>query len=209
MTLKLIDSFSNVKKKIDTLIANRMNKKIQKNKSRAERQIKSLIRGWVEEQPEVASLRDQGGLGSLNAQFGLPPGVSDIAIEAIIQALIASVNVIFQKVTVKGGGVQFVIRGDVIREILNIPQGTIITEKGAVLNWLQWLLTRGHKTVVSGYKYVPLHAGRSGGGLMIGGSAFRVEPLLFTGTVDNNFVTRAFSGRDRQLSRVLRDILKG
>ena len=44
---------------------------------------------------------------------------------------------------------------------------------------------------------------------MIGGSSFRVEPTSYAGTVDNNFVTRAFSGRDRQLSRVLRGVLKG
>ena len=209
MGLRILDSFSSIKSKIDTIIANVMNKKIQKNKSRAERQIKSLIRGWIEQQPEVISLRDQGGFESLNAQFGLSPGVPDIAIEGIIQALIQSVNVIFQKVTVKGGGIQFVIRGDVIREILSIPQGTIITEKGRPLNWLEWLLTRGNEAVISGYRYVAGPRGRSGGGVMIGGSSFRVEPTSFAGTVDNNFVTRAFSGRDRQLSRVLRDLLKG
>ena len=90
-----------MKRKIDTAIANHMNKLIQRKKDRAEKQIKSLIRGWIEQQPEVISLRDQGGFGSLNAQFGLPPGVPDIAIEGIIEALVASVNVNFKKVNLK------------------------------------------------------------------------------------------------------------
>jgi hypothetical protein len=208
--LRIVDSFSNIKKKIDTVIAGHMNKKIQKNKSRAERQIKGLIRGWIEEQPEVASLRDQGGFGSLNAQFGLPPGVPDIAIEAIIQALIASIEVLFTRVDNKfRGKVEFRIRGQVILSILDIPEGTVITEKGADLNWLQWLLTRGIETVVSGYKYVPGARGRSGGGTMMGGSSFRVEPISFTGTVNKNFITRAFAGRDKELSKVLQVLLKG
>ena len=209
MGLTIIDSFSSIKKRIDTVIANHMNKKIQNNKSRAERQIKGLIRGWIEEQPEVASLKAQGELRSLNAKFGLPPGVPDIAIEAIIQALVASVNVTFKKVNSRvSGGIEFNIKGDVILDILNIPEGTVITEKGVPLNWLQWLLTRGNTAVVSGYKYIPIHHGRSGGGLMMRGSVFRVEPLSFAGTVDNNFVTRAFSGRGRELSRILRVLLK-
>ena len=211
MGLTIVDSFSSMKRKIDTAIANHMNKLIQRKKDRAEKQIKSLIRGWIEQQPEVISLRDQGGFGSLNAQFGLPPGVPDIAIEGIIEALVASVNVNFKKVNSRfsSGGIEFSIKGDVILQILNIPQGIIVTEKGRPLNWLEWLLTRGNAAVISGYQYVAGPSGRSGGGVMIGGSSFRVEPTSYAGTVDNNFVTRAFSGRDRQLSRVLRGVLKG
>ena len=208
--LKIVDSLSKVKQKINSVIASTVNKKIQKNKAKAQKQIKSLIRGWIEQQPEVISLKAQGQLGSLNAKFGLPPGVPDIAIETIIGTLIESVDVIFKKMDSKGaGGIKFVIRGDVIRDILNIPQGTIVTKKGVPLNWLQWLLTRGNETVVSGYKYVPGSRGRSGGGTMMGGSSFRVEPARFAGTVDDNFVTRAFSNKDRQLSRILRELLKG
>jgi len=209
--IRIVDSFSNVKRQIDTIIANRINKLIQRKKDRAAKEIKGLIRGWIEQQPEVASLKAQGEFGSLNAQFGLPPGVPDIAMEAIIQALIASVDVTFKKINPGSnkGGVEFVIKGDVILRILNIPHGIIITEEDAPLNWLQWLLSRGNETIISGYQYVAGPRGRSGGGVMIGGSSFRVEPTSFSGTVDNNFVTRAFSGRDRQLSKILRVLLKG
>ena len=211
MGLTIVDSFSNVKRKIDNAISKHMNQRNQKRRNKAEVQIKSYIRGWIEEQPEVASLRTQGRLNSLNAQFGLPPGIPDIAIEEIIQALIASVDVIFTKIDGKlRGGIEFRIHGSVILSILNIPQGIIITKKGVPLNWLQWLLTRGHETIVFGYKYTPYpELGRSGGGTMTKGSVFRVEPHSFTGTVDDNFVTRAFSGRGRELSRVLKVLLKG
>lgn len=210
MGLKIVDSFSNIKNKIDTAIANHMNKRIQTRRKRAEAQIKSYIRGWIEEQDEVASLKAQGELKSLNAQFGLPPGVPNIAIEAIIQALIQSIEVLFTKVDKKfRGKVEFRIRGEVILSILGIPQGIVITEKGASLNWLEWLLTRGNETIISGYQYTASPGGgRSGGGWMSGGSVFRVEPTSFAGRVDNNFITRAFKDKDKELSRVLKVLLK-
>ena len=211
MSVQIIDSVASVNRKVNTAIANHMNKLIPKNRNRAKAQIKSQIRGWIEEQPEVASLMTQGGLGSLNAQFGLPPGIPTITIEAILRALIASIKVIFTKVNNKvQGGIEFRIQGDVILSLLGIPGGTIITDKGTPLNWLEWLLTRGHEVIVSGYMYTPAPGqGRSGGGTMTGGSIFRVEPISFAGTVNNNFITRAFSGRNKDLSRILRVLLKG
>ena len=172
---------------------------------------KKEIGDTKKEDKEIKNAVETGNVDDLNAKFGLPPGVPDIAIEGIIQALVASVDVTFKRMNARlsTGGIQFAIRGDVILSILDIPEGTIITEKGVPLNWLQWLLTRGNAAVVSGYKYIPLHHGRSGGGLMAKGSVFRVEPISFAGTVDNNFITRAFSGRSKELSRILRILFKG
>lgn len=211
MSVQIIDSVASVKKKVNTAIANHMNKLIPKNRDRVEAQIKNQIRGWIEEQPEVASIKAQGGLGSLNAQFGLMPGIPSATMEAIIQALISSIDVKFTKINKKvRGGIEFRIQGNVILRILNIPTGTIITEKGTPLNWLEWLLTRGSEVIVAGYTYTPAPGqGRSGGGTMTGGSVFRVEPTSFAGTVDNNFITRAFSGRSKELSRILRILFKG
>ena len=50
--------------------------------------------------------------------------------------------------------------------------------------------------------------GRSGLGHMKSKNTFRVNPSL-SGTVDNNFITRAFNGKENQLIRIIRRRIAG
>ena len=61
--------------------------------------------------------------------------------------------------------------------------------------------------IIMGYKYVPSSDGRSGGGSMEGGGSWRVPPQ-FSGTEDNNFITRALSGRNLDLESMMKELFK-
>ena len=70
--------------------------------------------------------------------------------------------------------------------------------KSGDLHWLDWLLKRGDNMIISNYQYNPQTGlGRSGLGNMVGGGSFRVPPQ-FSGTVDDNFITRAFLGNNQE-----------
>ena len=89
----------------------------------------------------------------------------------------------------------------------DIIKSLVRTEKGADLHWLDWLLTLGDKTIVIGYEYKPGTGGRSGGGTMTKGTAFRVSPS-YSGTIEDNFITRAFSNKEKEVSSILMGIFE-
>jgi len=208
---KIKEGVSTFKRLVNEAIANEMNRRIKKRRRKAEQTIKSLIPHWIQEQPEIQSILDQGTPGSLNAAFGLPPGVPEVSVSAIIETLTSSVNVLFKKVDRNlNGGIEFSMDPKLLVSLLRLEEGFVTTEKGQQLHWLGWLLTKGDELIISGYRYKPSdEQGRSGGGTMSKGgtfSIFRVNPE-FSGSIENNFITRAFENRDRELSSILSDLL--
>ena len=208
---RIKDNLSAIKTKVNQAIASEMNRRIIRRKKRAERKIKSLISGWIYEQPEIQSLLDQGTPGSLNAAFGLPPGDPEVSVDMIVETIKSSIDVLFTKVDKNlAGGIKFTMSPNLLVKLLRLDEGFVTTEEGQDLHWLDWLLTKGDSMVISGYRYVPKDdKGRSGGGYMRkrgSFSVFRVNPE-FSGTVDDNFVTRALSGRESQMSSILIDLV--
>jgi hypothetical protein len=209
ITIKLLDSDAKISADINKALAKEINKSLQKSQRKVISEIKALIPGWIRQQPEIASLREDGVRGSLNAQFGLLSNTSDDVVDQIITSVASSVEVTIKPITTitKSPVVVFSIQPITFENLLGIPLGKVTTLKGTVLNWLEWLLLLGNSTIIYGYSYQPDGTGRSGGGTMQGGSVFRVPPQ-FVGTANNNFVNRAVSKRDRELKIVFERIFK-
>ena len=69
---------------------------------------------------------------------------------------------------------------------------------------MDWLLNQGDRIIVVNYSYNPqLGIGRSRLGNMVESGSFRVPPQ-FSGTPDDNFITRALIGRNQEseISRI-------
>ena len=105
------------------------------------------------------------------------------------------------------GGIEFNFQPADFANLLGLPQGHQVTNKAADLHWLDWLLTKGDTVIVKGYSYEPSGKGRSGGGSMKTGGFFRIDPS-YSGTTINNFITRAFVGRETQLAKILSSFLR-
>lgn len=205
ISIKLLESNREIQKKIFDTIFEEIDRKLRKNKAKAEAKIKLMIPGWIAEQPEVDSILAEGMLGSLNAQLGFGAGTSIRHIEAIKNGI---VNSIYAEIDFKKnltGGITFYIQPIDFSNLLGSPWAFIATES-APLSWLNWLLIQGSRTIIVDYEYKPDFAGRSGGGIMIGGSVWRIPPQ-FAGTVDNNFITRALQNRDKELQSVMEEAL--
>ena len=209
LSIKLLESDNDIITKINKSIARRFNVLIKRRAKIVQNDIKRLIPSWISEQPEVISLNSDGTDGSLNAQFGLRPGQSAIVIADIINAISESIFVHITPVSPVNlsGGISFSIQPTDFKNLISLSSGIVATEKLQQLHWLDWLLTEGDRVIIAGYEYVPSDGVRSGGGTMKLGRSFRVEPS-FSGTVDDNFVTRAFAGRDKQLANLLSKLLK-
>tara|TARA_Y100001973_G_C5131372_1_gene297954 strand:- start:355 stop:984 length:630 start_codon:yes stop_codon:yes gene_type:complete len=207
ISLSIVETNRQIEGMINRSISESINKKLKSNSKRVINRIKSMIPTWIQEQQEVMSLISDGVPGSLNAQFGLVPGQSITAAAAIINAI--SESIVVDIPSIKSdlkGQILFKIQPEDFNNLLNLSEGYVQT-LSRNLHWLDWLLTMGGTAIVTGYEYQPSNDGRSGGGTMVSGNVWRV-PSAYSGTIDNNFVTRALSNRETQISDALKELFK-
>jgi hypothetical protein len=145
----------------------------------------------------------------LIGQFGITISAASI-INAIINSVISStsISVVPYNNKLKGGGIEVNIQPNNFANLLNLPQGHSVYKDGD-LHWLDWLLNRGDEIIVVGYEYNPQAGlGRSKLGNMKEGGSFRVPPQ-FSGTDNNNFITRALTGaeQEKQIVKIFENIL--
>lgn len=208
LSIRLTEPFSVINKKINFAMAEELNKRMRKNSRRSVNMFKVIIPNWIMEQPEVSSLLANGVPISLNAQFGLSPGNAQEAVKEIVSAVATSMTVKFMPISPKlKGGVQFDFQSADFANLLGLADGHQYTKLGVDLHWLDWLLTKGDTTIIKGYHYEPSSEGRSRGGTMKMTGSFRIPPE-HAGTITNNFITRAFDNRERQISQILSNLLR-
>jgi hypothetical protein len=207
ISLKILESNSQIKDKIYEAILQELNKRVFKNKKNVTTRLQNAVKRWIEAQPEIASLRANSSAGSLGAQFGLTSATSDVVADRITSAVAGSMIVKIQpiKKTLKGT-LEINFQRDDFINLLSLQSGHVLTEKGTDLHWLDWLLIKGDTTIITGYTYIPGPLGRSGGGEMNIGGLWRVPPE-FSGTITNNFITRSFKGTEKETAEILKGLL--
>lgn len=208
MGLRITSGIKKIQKDINAALARDVNVRMGRNKAKVLRAIQIASTVWLESQPEIQSLRQTSVPGSLSSVFGIPEGEAGPIVDQIVMAIVNSIELNvsrsneFTKTFIE---VNFQPRN--FNNILSISGTTVITENSGKLPWLEWLLTKGDAIVISGYYYSPSYnKGRSGGGLMLPGRSFRVPPE-FAGTVEDNFITRTFNGKQEEIGVILRRIL--
>lgn len=208
MSIKISDRLRAIEQKINNALTADINVRIRKNKQKVLNRIRLAARSWINQQPEIYSLRQSGIPGSLASAFGIFPGEDDRIVELIINEIINSIELNIKPANqyVKTV-IEIIFQKNGINSLINLPGTSVITELGTQLKWLEWLLTKGDSVVITGYYYAPeIGRGRSGGGTMKIGGSFRVPPN-FSGTLENNFITRAFSDKEKQIGQILLEIL--
>lgn len=205
--LKLTGSVKAIEKKVTAAIADHINKTVNKNTQKVINSLKKSIKGWVLAQPEIDSLKQNGVQNTLAAMFGLGAGEGDAAAAAIANAVADAISIKVEKIKNDlSGSIYFGFQSKTFANLLALPQGHNLTKNGDDLHWLDWLLTKGDTVVVLGYYYDPSTGGISGGGTMKKGGSFRVPPQ-FSGNVDNNFITRAFVGKEKEVATIIKELL--
>ena len=145
----------------------------------------------------------------LAAQLGLVAGTSSSAVDAIVQSVINSTDIVIDRFTKRlSGSVSLQFQPDHFANLFAIHQGHVSLPESGDLHWLKWLLEKGHSIIVVNYHFTPSSGGRSGGGVMSTGGAWRIPPE-FAGTLDDNFITRAFSGREGDIESIFERVLNG
>lgn len=204
ITLRLTQSVFEIQDNVNKAIAKELNNTVRKKKFSTLGKLKKATSQWISSTNEIRSLMSSNP-NELRSYFGLTDPQD--AVNAIVQSVVDSVQIEIIKFDNKlKGAVKFNFQPQNNLNLLSLAEGHQITENGADLHWLDWLLVKGDSVVVVGYSYAPDRSGRSGVGSMQKGGTFRVDPR-YSGTTGNNFISRAFIGREDQVVKIIQESL--
>lgn len=207
LSIQLVDSIPDLTKNINEAIATLVNRTLARNITYITEEVRKLIKPLLENQPEIQSLKSSDPQ-SLVGLFGIS-GSTDGIVNAIVNGVTDSIEVKLKPYSKNlKGGLEINIQPSNFSNLLSLPQGHTVYKNGD-LHWLDWLLIRGDTIIIADYQYTPgVGLGRSKLGNMSSGGSFRIPPQ-FSGTRDDNFVTRALIGQDQAdaITRILNRVL--
>lgn len=158
--------------------------------------VSDIIAVAVYASPEMDSIIN----GRLREELGIAdarPIVDQIIsmLQQNIEFSIDPVNVVGGRF-VSGGCTIKILRSD-FADVLSIPDATYLTQKRITIPWLNWLLFAGDSPVIYGWRIKldpnnPL-ASRTGAIMVKSPGSTWGVPSEFAGTMDDNFLTRAFA----------------
>lgn len=205
--MKIVESDKVINIKINKALAGELNSRFKKQKEKLLNTIKGIVYNAIRSCPEIDSLSS----GELKLDFGLTVDPSS----AIINAIVSSVNVIVTPFSANGGtiskgGITVLIQPNDYQNLLGLSASQQPIESGGSLPWLQWLLLEGDSIIIAdfGVEYSSEAKGRAGPARMTTSNRpFRVNPN-FSGTKDDNFITRALRTYFPQIEKAIAGVLK-
>lgn len=198
--LTIVDSVAKIEKEILKAYEAEVKLLFRKSVYKIQADIINLMIEALYQSPEILSLQS----GKLKADFGLDFDPTEVIIYAIANSTTVQLN------NFKFGGstaenvLTINIQPEDFRNVLNLREASILTEKGSALPWLEWLLTAGDSIIITNYhvSYVPNPSSRSGSAIMIPKGVFKVDSS-FSGTIQNNFITRAIDSHQEQIIEIV------
>ena len=170
---------------------------------RVKGEIVSLVQSSIINSPEYESLSS----GKLMAEFGLPD--SDQRLLEILKFW-EKLEIDYSSVKVKNNSLNGSFSLNMIRsdysDVLATTAAVFTTEKGTSLKWLEWLLLFGDKKIIKDYNVVlgPSKRSRTGMAVMRGVISGKWGvPSEFSGTANNNWITRAIDSIDSKVEELL------
>ena len=200
--IKIIDSDIRIGENILNASSNELKKIFQKAKVKIHAGVINLVIEALSTCPEILSLQS----GKLKYDFGLP----DDPTQEIIYAIANSTYVYFRDFKIKRGTFSNVLSVYVqpqdFGNLLSADFSKVITDAGQELPWLKWLLLEGDAVVVTQYsvQYGQYDQSRSGGAIMVPSGFYKV-PSEFSGSIEDNFITRALSKYEDRFIEIVRN----
>lgn len=163
-----------------------------------------ILQNAIVNTPEYASLLN----GKLKYEFGIPD--SNTKLSGLIDAWIENIRYPYMKPTIVGNKIKSTFEANAIRvdfaEVLYSDDALVIDAiRGYNLPWLEWLLLEGNKTIISKQEVVigPNKFSRTGNALMRNSSKSWKVPSEFSGTITDNWITRAIDGVEGNIQSLL------
>lgn len=198
--LVIKESDAEVKRRINKALSNLANSLGGTIAQRISSKLRPVLRSAIASSPEIASLR--GGI--LQAEFGLTSDPTGALVETIVSSL--SVSFTQYDRNLRGGGIRVTMQPTNFANLLSQPFAEQPIEDGGSIPWLEWLLTLGDSIIIVDYgvEFGSFPESRTGKAVMRDyASPYKVNSA-FSGTADDNFITRALSRSEGAIFNVLK-----
>lgn len=203
MVLKFRESEAEIQRLVESALAKEINQKVKEIIPKLKARMIPLMTQALLTCPEVVSLKN----GVLRAEFGLRNEPTTELVAEIMRTLQ------FRQLYAqrgRGGGVQIVMQPN---DYSNLFSKSFAEQKirDGSLPWLQWLLTYGDAIIITGFG---VEFGNFKGKASRTGKAVMSDDLgpykvnsAFSGTRDDNFITRAIERTLPELINIFRSVL--
>ena len=209
MSVIILESDKEIVDKINEALIERLNEVFFDRAKTVKELVRSNVLDILRGEDTFSSLLN----GDLVGEFGFPKDSSK-RLEAILAKIGESLVMTFYPFKYKNnkitGGYKFAMIKSDFSDIIKMTEAIVQTEKGVGLPWLEWLLTYGDSVIFTDYKIVFKNAGRSGMAAMVPSktTGWRV-PKEHSGTITNNWITRAIDAWIKKLESILAKELRG
>jgi hypothetical protein len=207
-SLSLLDKNSEIRSEILKAMKEHLESSLTKTINYIEPKIRILVRQAIHNEPEYSSLIS----GDLRKEFG----IADVSnVDVVINKVINSMNINKKNIKINNsglsGGITLTIVPSDFAGIIDNPSAFVIdNERGYSLPWLEWLLLKGGEIIVRSFEveYGSNPKSRSGEALMVSSSKNWRVPAQFSGTIRNNWITRALSTTEDKILQIIRSGLE-
>jgi hypothetical protein len=150
--------------------------------------------------------------GKLQAEFGIPKEQVGTNLQEILEEWCKQIVLDYKPARKVGpkwtGGIKVGMIETDWQKIITCPGAVVITKSGWGMRWLEWLLTYGDRYIVEEYKVVMINSPRSRSGMALmrkdTSRRWRVPPE-FSGTTNNNFMTKLLETMSNDIDRLVED----
>lgn len=204
----IVENTNEIESKILRALKPELNKYLEKIFQKIKPKITETVINAIVNSPEYNSLLS----GDLKYEFGLPD--SDSRVSSIVNFW-KKINTDYKSVSINGnklsGGFTINMIDSDYGDVINLPAAVFTTEKGTDLNWLEWLLLFGNKTIIKDYvvEFGVNPRSRTGRAVMRGTQKGKWSvPSEFAGTKNNNWITRAIDSIDGEINSIIKEAIK-
>jgi hypothetical protein len=194
-SIRLVETSAQIQKKVERALRSEINKVLATSAKSIEAKVRPIIQGALTNSPEIQSLNG----GTLAADFGLTSNPGN----QIVSAVVASLNVRAERGKGKIlGGIVVELQPTDFSNLLGLSVAEQQIDGGAI-PWLYWLLTQGDTIIIANYGVEYGQFGRTNEARMSEKFApFKVDSN-FSGTTENNFITRAVDKVSKQIRQAI------
>lgn len=202
--LKLIDSDKQISTKILQALVPEIDDYLKTSLSELRQILPSNIKSIIQNTPEYNSLIG----GQLQFELGIPDPSS--ALVNIINIWSSNIKIEYNGPKISNNQIKASFSVSLIRsdyaDVLSSNDALVIDNlRGYSLPWLEWLLLEGNKILVrkQQVEFGPNKASRTGNAIMRMSNKSWKVPSEFSGTVTNNWITRAIDNNENQIYALL------
>jgi hypothetical protein len=201
LSLKILESNAQINKLVlEALvpeIANYMSASIKKLRTN----IPKIISETIKNSPEYDSIMS----GQLKYELGIPDPQTKLA--GIIEIWTNNIYTEYHKPTISAGKIKTSFSMSLIRsdfaDVLSSDFSIVVdAARGYNLQWLEWLLLDGNKVIVPKHEVIFRNSrfSRTGAALMKESTQSWRVPSQFSGTITDNWITRAIDSAQTKIS---------